>query len=215
MSRPQDGKPCTPPHRASSPRKNAPNSRARLAGTPENRGVTRTRRERRRRVLKPGISPTDRNRREAAALHAVEAGARRERSWLHVSDSASEGAGGVVAALLLAAVRRPASASSPNSAATNSEARAPFPRAFRDCRRGREDARATTKAGLDHGRAGETAAGGRTQQPPAEAGACLKSGVPGWDHPVWVMTSHPSRAEACSYVTTTLSRRRLRWPPRP
>ena len=49
--------------------------------------MTRRRRERRRGVLKPGISPTDRNRREAAALHAVEAGARRERSWLHVSET--------------------------------------------------------------------------------------------------------------------------------
>ena len=44
-------------------------------------------RERRRRVPKPGISPTDRSRRKAAALHEVEPGARRERSWLHVSGS--------------------------------------------------------------------------------------------------------------------------------
>lgn len=53
---------------------------------PENRGVTSRRRERRRRVPKPGISPTDRSRRKAAALHEVEPGAR-ERSWLHVSGS--------------------------------------------------------------------------------------------------------------------------------
>jgi hypothetical protein len=60
----------------------------------------------------------------------------------------------------------------------------------------------------------ESAAGARNQQPPV-AGACLKSGAPGWDHPVWVMTSHPSRAQACSYGTRRLWRRRLRWPPRP
>jgi hypothetical protein len=50
-------------------------SRARLAGTPENRAVTSRRRERRRRVPKPRISPTDRSRREAAAL--ARGGARR------------------------------------------------------------------------------------------------------------------------------------------
>ena len=55
----------------------------------ENRGVMSRRRERRRRVPKPGISPTDRSRRKAAALHEVEPGARRERSWLHVSASSS------------------------------------------------------------------------------------------------------------------------------
>ncbi len=40
-------------------------------------------------VPKPGISPTDRSRRKAAALHEVEPGARRERSWLHVSEGSS------------------------------------------------------------------------------------------------------------------------------